>query len=71
MLGTVPVGLSTVLKEQENDIRTVMNLLKYSEHGWIICVDLKMVSFLLSQQKGYTKFSCWLCMWESRDRENH
>ena len=37
----------------------------------MICVDLKIVSFLLAQKKGYTKFSCFLCMWDSRDRENH
>ena len=34
------------------------------------CVDLKMVSFLLGQQKGYTKFSCFLCMRDSGDRED-
>ena len=37
--GAVPIGHSTVLKEQQQDIRTVMNLLKYHEHNWIICVD--------------------------------
>ncbi|KAI6651376.1 hypothetical protein LOD99_5343 [Oopsacas minuta] len=30
-----------------------------------------MVSFLLGQQKGYTKFPCYLCMWDSRAREKH
>ena len=69
--GAVPIGHSTVLKEQQDDIRTVMDLLKYHQHGWIICVDLKMVSFLLGQQKGFTKFPCFLCIWDSRDRKNH
>ena len=69
--GTVPIGHSTVLKEQQNDIKTVMDLLKYHQHGWIICVDLKMVSFLPGQQKGYTKFPYFLCMWDSRERENY
>ena len=49
--GTVPIGHTTVLTEQQDDIRTVMDLLKYHQHGWIICVDLKMVSFVLGQQK--------------------
>ena len=66
----VPISHSTVLKEQQDDIRTVMDLLKYHQHGWIICVDLKMVSFLLGQRKGFTKFPCFLCMRDSRDREN-
>ena len=69
--GAVPIGHPTVLKEQQNDIITVMDLLKYHQHGWIICVDLKMVSFQLGQQKGYTKFLCFLCMWDSQNRENH
>lgn len=69
--GAVPVGHSTVLKERHDDITTVMGLLRYHEHNWIICVDLKMVSFLLGQQKGYTKFPCYLCMWDSRAREKH
>ena len=29
-----------------------------------------MVNFLLSQQSGYTKFPCFLCYWDSRDKEN-
>ena len=69
--GAVPVGHSTVLQEQQDDIRTVIDLFKYHEHGWIICVDLKMVSFLLSQQKGYSKLPCFFCMWNSQDPENH
>ena len=49
----------------------VLNLIKYREHNWIICVDLKMVNFLLGQQKGFTKFPCYLCMWDSRARNQH
>ena len=30
-----------------------------------------MVSFLLGQQRGYTKCPCHICMRESRDREKH
>ena len=49
----------------------VLNLIKYREHNWIICVDLKMVNFLLGQQKGFTKFLFYLCMWDSRARNQH
>ena len=31
--GAVSVGHSTVLKEQQDDIKTVVDLLKYHEHG--------------------------------------
>ena len=49
----------------------VLNLLKYQEHNWIICVDLKMANFLLGQQSGYTKYPCYLCLWDSRAKERH
>ena len=65
----VSIGHSTVPKDQQQDIRTVMNLLKYHEHHWIICVDLKMISLLLGQQKGFKKYPSFLSMWDSRDRE--
>ena len=27
-----------------------------TKHNWVICVDLKMMSFLLGQKSDYTKF---------------
>ncbi|GFS88860.1 uncharacterized protein TNCV_3569571 [Trichonephila clavipes] len=30
-----------------------------------------MVNFLLSQQGGYTKFPCFMCLWDSRDKPHH
>ena len=69
--GAVPVGHSVHLREDYDDMRMVMDLLKYHEHSWIICVDLKIVNFLLGQQKGFTKFPCFLCMWDSRARDRH
>ena len=49
----------------------VIDLLQYHQHNWVICVDLKMVNFLLGQQHGFTKFPCYLCMWDSRARDKH
>ena len=37
----------------------------------MIYVDLKMMNFLLSQQSSYTKHPCFLCMWDSRAKEEH
>ena len=39
--GAVPVVHSTVLKEQHDETKIVIDLLKYHEHKWIICIDLK------------------------------
>ena len=67
----VPIGHSVYLREEHNDIKTVTDLLKYHEHNWTICVDLKMVNFLLGQQRGFTKYPCYLCIWDSQAREKH
>ena len=67
----VPIGHSTSLKEQYQNVKLVLDKIAYFDHNWVICVDLKMVNFLLGQQSGYTKFPCFLCQWDSRDDKNH
>ena len=37
-----------------------MQHIKYNDHQWVICLDLKMVNFLLGQQCGYTKYPFFL-----------
>ena len=71
LYGGVPVGHFVHLKETYNDIKAVIKLFKYHEHNWILCMDLKTVSFLLGQQRDFTKNSCHLSMWDSRDQEKH
>ena len=71
LYASIPLAHSTTLKEKYEEVRFVLEKIKYSEHQWVICVDLKMVNFLLGQQSGYTKYPCFLCMWDSRDRQNH
>ena len=65
----VPIGHSTKLKEKYNNIKRVLEKLKYHEHQWLICVDFKMTNFLLGQQSGYTKYPCFMCLWNSRARD--
>ncbi|GFU53434.1 uncharacterized protein TNCV_3029391 [Trichonephila clavipes] len=48
-----------------------METIKYQDHKWSICVDLKMVNFLLGQQGGYTEFPCFMCLWDSRDKQHY
>ncbi|UYV68576.1 hypothetical protein LAZ67_6000124 [Cordylochernes scorpioides] len=53
------------------NIKTILNKIKYNEHNWFICVDLKLVNFLLGFQSGYTKYPSFLCLWDSRARQIH
>ena len=49
------------MKEEYENVKTLLNITKYSSH-WELCGDFKMLAFLLGQQGGYTKYSCFLCL---------
>ena len=68
---SIPISHSTTLKEKYEPVKQVVECIKYNQHNWKICVDLKMMNFLLREQSGYTKHPCFLCMWDSRDKANH
>ncbi|XP_063614988.1 voltage-gated potassium channel subunit beta-2-like [Penaeus indicus] len=48
-----PVGYSVCLREEYDDVKTAIGLLKHHEDNWTICVDPKMMNVLLSQQRIY------------------
>ena len=68
---SIPIAHSTKLKEEYDSIKTVLQRICYEKHQWSICVDLKMVNFLLGQQTGYTKYPCFMCLWDSRSKQQH
>ena len=68
---SIPIGHSTQMKEEYSNVKAVLQHLNYEQHRWLICVDLKMVNFLLGQQSGYTKHPCFICLWDSRARDEH
>jgi hypothetical protein len=68
---SVPVGHSVHLKESYENLALVLIKLNYTDHRWIICDDLKVLSMLLGQQSGYTKYPCFLCELDSRARSQH
>lgn len=44
-----------MLKENYNCMKTVIEKMRYEEHNWTVCGDLKNIGLLLSPQGGYTK----------------
>jgi hypothetical protein len=68
--GSIPIGHPTWIKEY-NAISLLLEKINYQEHQWVICVDLKMVNFLLGQQSGYAKYPSFLCLWNSRAKHEH
>ncbi len=68
---SLPLAHSVHLKEDYNSIKTLLDALKYDEYGWEVIGDFKMVAFLMGLQGGFTKFPCYLCLWDSRDTKAH
>jgi len=59
------------MKETCLNLKQLLNKLEYSEYGWHICGDLKVVPVLMGLQLGYTKYCCFLYKWDSRAKILH
>lgn len=68
---SVPIAYATEMKETHESMKILLEKIEYNKYSWKICGDLKVVALLLGMQLGFTKFSCFLCEWNSRDRQNH
>ena len=71
ILPSVPIAYSTTMTETYQNLRLMLEKTRYSEHKWLICADLKVVAILTGLQLGYTKYCCFLCLWDSRARSEH
>ena len=69
--GSIPIAHSVKAKETYENVKHVLQLICYNQHQWPVSVDLKMVSILLGQQMGYTKYPCFHCLWDSRAKNEH
>lgn len=63
---SVPIAISSNTKENYASLKKIIDLVKYEEHRWKICADLKVISLLRGMQTGYTKNMCYMCMWNTR-----
>lgn len=67
----VPIAHSTIMQEKYENIEVLLKKINYETHKWQVCGDLKIITILLGQQSGFTKYPCYLCLWDSRDRVQH
>ena len=65
---SVPVAYSTTHKETYYNLKLILDKLNYYSHLWYVCADLKVVALLRGLQLGYTKYCCFLCLWDSGAR---
>ena len=68
---SIPIGHSVQMKEDHNNVKFVLENINYTRYNWPLCGDFKMIGFLKKLQGGYTKYSCFLCLWESRAVTEH
>jgi len=71
MLASIPIAHSIVLKESYKNAKILLEKIKYSDHNWRICGDLKIIGIVLGLQSGNIKCLCFLCFFDSRDRVHH
>lgn len=71
LLPSLPLAHSAHMKEEYPNVKNLLAALKYEEYGWEVIGDFKMVAFLMGLQGGFTKFPCYLCLWDSRDTQAH
>ena len=65
---SIPLAYSTCVKESYENMKLLLGKLQYSTHTWKICVDFKVLNMQQGQQFGFTKYPCFMCEWDSRDR---
>ncbi|GBM07588.1 hypothetical protein AVEN_230025-1 [Araneus ventricosus] len=63
---STPVAHAVYLMQTYHNVKQHLEMINYSKYGWKICADLKVVSLLMGLQLGYTKYCCFLCLWDSR-----
>jgi hypothetical protein len=57
------------MKESYDNMKFLLTVIQYEKYSWYVCGDLKVIALLVGLQLGYTKFCCFLCEWDSRDRK--
>jgi hypothetical protein len=55
-LASIPIGHAVHMKESYANMTVLLDSIKYAEHKWKICGDLKVIAILLGMQLGYTKY---------------
>ena len=65
---SVPSANAADMKESYESMKLLLEKIKYDEFKWTLCGDLRVVALLVGMQLGYTKYCCFVCEWDSRDK---
>lgn len=68
---SVPIAYARKIEESYESMDTILNLIQYKTHNWLICCDLKVVGLLIGLKRGYPTNQCFICQWEGRDNASN
>ena len=68
---SIPLAHAANMTESYESMKLLLGTIKYDEFKWKLRGDLKVVALLIGMQLGHTKYCCFLCEWDSRDKKNH
>jgi hypothetical protein len=68
---SIPIAHSVHLRETYTNMEVLLETIKYTTHNWNICGDLKVIGMLMGLQGGFTKYCCFMCLWDSRATDEH
>ena len=71
LVPSILVAHALVIKGRDDNMKQLLQYIKYDTYKWNICADLKVIALLLGLQLGYNKFPCFLREWDSRDKAYH
>jgi len=66
-----PLAHAANMKEIYERVKLLLGKIKYDEFKWKLCGGLTVVALLLGTQLRYTKYCCFLCEKDIRDKKNH
>ena len=68
---SIAIAHTVWMKEDRESVKILLKLIRCNNHNRDVCGDFKMIAFLGGLQGGYTKHSCFLCLWDSRADKQH
>ena len=60
---SIPIVHSVHLNESYDNIELLFEGVKYNQYQWNLCGDLKVIGLIVSMQAGFTKYCCFLSLW--------
>ena len=67
----IPIAYSITAKESYETKKSILQLVRYDTFQWRTCSDLKVVGLLTGMQGGYVKYTCFICLSDSRAKHEH